>query len=175
MRLIAIDVETAAQGHICEIGCAEIADRQIVKVCGWLVKPSCFPNFDPEHQTIHNIIAADLENAPTFKELWDAELHKIIRPDALLIAHHAWYDVEAITTEMKRNEIKMFPVRYFCTLQQARKHLKGLDGYSLKNVCRFMKIQQDNPHRAESDAVSAARIFIKLPKTHAGGIKIKQR
>ena len=173
MEFLAIDVETAASGHICEIGCARVANRQITDICSWLVKPSCYPNFSPAHQAIHGIHAADLKNASTFKELWESDLERLITPKTVLIAHNATFDVEQIATEMKRNGIKPLPIRYFCTMQQSRKWLKGLEGYGLKSVCKFLKIDLHNHHRAKDDAVATAKIYIKLPRNNVG-IKVRK-
>ena len=171
IEYLAIDVETAADGHICEIGMARIVDGRITITCSQFVKPACYPDFDVKHQAVHGIQAHDLSGAPTFKELWETDMHLLIKPNVLLIAHNAIFDVRQITTEMKRNGIKLFPIRYFCTMQQSKKWLKGLDSYGLKNVCKFMRIGLQNHHRAEADATASARIFLKLPKNHKDAIK----
>jgi DNA polymerase-3 subunit epsilon len=173
MEFLAIDVETADWGHICEIGCVTIAGKELINPRSWLVRPCCYPALNPEHMEINKIRATELEGAPTFKELWDAELYRIIRPDAVLIAHNATFDVSQIQTEIKRNGIRPQPIRYFCTLNQARVHLKGMESYSLDSVCRFLKIDLHNHHRALADAIAAAKIFMKLPKRIAG-IKVKK-
>jgi len=111
MKIIAIDVETADTGHICEIGVAEIDSGKITGSKSWLVKPLCYPRMNPEHQAIHGITNAQLEHAPTFKELWSELKYHI--EGKLLVAHNAKFDIECLASEITRNGIKTYPIRYF--------------------------------------------------------------
>ena len=173
MELLAIDIETANWGHIAEFGCVSIANGKLVNPYSWYIKPACYPSFDAEHQSVNKIDISLLADAPTFDELWKNELKHVIRPDVLLIGHNVLFDVNCLCTEMDRYKIKRHVMRYFCTLEQSRKWLKGLDSYTLSNVCRFLNIEMKQAHRACFDAEASARIFCKLPKTHKGCIKYK--
>ena len=161
MKIVSIDVETADWGYPCEIGIAEIIDGKIVSSKSWLVKPSCFPKMNAEHQAIHGITNEQLEHAPTFKEIW-SELKPYIE-GVLLVAHNVKFDIDCIVSEMQRHRIKTKPLHGYCTCLQAREHL-NIPSHKLDAVCKHLGIEIGNHHRAEHDAIAAAKIHLALPK-----------
>jgi len=166
MKVVAIDVETADWNYPCEIGVAEIIEGNVVDSKSWLIKPSCYPRMNPDHYAIHGISNHQLENAPSFKDVW-IDLRTYIE-GSLLIAHNAQFDIDCISSEMKRWMIKCKPLRYCCTCHQARKHL-NLPNYKLETVCKHLGIDIKGHHRAKHDAISAGQVYFALPKT---GVKI---
>jgi DNA polymerase-3 subunit epsilon len=161
MRLIGCDIETSDWGYPCEIAFAEIMPDNAVLSKSWLVKPSNHPHMSERHQQIHGITVEELENAPTLEKLWP-EIKGYFQ-GSLIIAHNAAFDIQTIIAELKRYKIKPPALKYFCTCNQARRNLK-LSNYRLDTVCYRLGIEMKGHHRAEADAVSAAKIYMALSK-----------
>ena len=57
---------------------------------------------------------------------------------------------------------RSFRFKRLCTSRYARNRINGLRSSSLKNLARYFDVVNDNPHRALSDALTAAYILIRL-------------
>ena len=66
MKYIAIDTETAAEGHICEIAWLEVIKNKLENRDNQFIKPSIYPGFDMLHQNVHKITAIGFVRSTKF-------------------------------------------------------------------------------------------------------------
>jgi DNA polymerase-3 subunit alpha (Gram-positive type) len=83
--------------------------------------------------------------------------------DAVLVAHNANFDVRFLNHEIAR----VFPGRRMansnlCTVVLSRRIFPGLMNYRLQTVADHFSITINNRHRAASDALATAEIFIHM-------------
>ena len=92
MDFIAIDFETATsdRNSPCEIGLTFVENWEIKETRSWLIKPKCYPYFNPVNISIHGIRPEHVVNEPEFDEIWH-EIKPFLE-QKLLIAHNASYD-----------------------------------------------------------------------------------
>lgn len=82
---------------------------------------------------------------------------------APLVAHNASFDVSFIT--QKENDAGVFIEHtYVDTLGLSRILIPEISKFKLDNVCKALKINLENHHRAVDDAYATAEIFVKLCK-----------
>ncbi|MBC7912069.1 MAG: DNA polymerase III subunit epsilon, partial [Pyrinomonadaceae bacterium] len=111
-----------------------------------------------------------VKDAPRFEEV--APLWLDFAGDAVLVAHNAQFDVRFLNHEIAR----VFPGRRMansnlCTVILSRRIFPGLLNYRLQTVAEHFSIQINNRHRAASDALATAEIFIHmLARMHEHGI-----
>src|SRR5690606_41288671 len=88
----AIDFETATheRNSACEMGISVVENGEIVKNQTWLIKPPSFPYFHPRNIDVHGITPEDVQDAPTFEEIWHGAENMMY--GSLLIADNASFD-----------------------------------------------------------------------------------
>ena len=72
MDFIAIDFETATGNGFspCEVGLTFVENWEIKETKSWLIKPKCYPYFNPINISIHGIQPKDVVNEPEFDKIW---------------------------------------------------------------------------------------------------------
>lgn len=72
MNFVAIDFETATsdRNSPCEIGLTFVENWEIKETRSWLIKPKCYPYFNPVNISIHGIRPEHVVNEPEFDEIW---------------------------------------------------------------------------------------------------------
>ena len=121
---------------------------------------------------IHGIGAKQVENQPTFKEIWD-EIQPYISGQ-ILIGHNVMYDIKVLKTEVKRYGLLCLPFKSICTCKNAKKFIdkSNIENYKLNTVCDYFDIQLSNHHDARDDTNACRLIFTKLREM--GELDIKQ-
>jgi DNA polymerase III subunit epsilon len=115
------------------------------------------PGRDLGPQSIHQIRAADVLEAPTFAQVAD-QLVQLLR-GRVVVAHNASFDLRFLTAEL--DYANCWPGAAFhslCTMQLAREFLPGA-GRSLADCCAAYDIEIDGAHRASVDAFATARLL----------------
>jgi DNA polymerase III subunit epsilon len=115
------------------------------------------PGRDLGPQSIHQIRAADVLDAPTFDEIAD-QLVELLR-GRVVVAHNASFDLRFLMAEL--DHAHCWPGAAFqslCTMQLAREFLPGA-GRSLADCCAAYDIEIDDAHRASADAFATARLL----------------
>jgi DNA polymerase III epsilon subunit family exonuclease len=169
---VVVDVETTGAKtppcRITEIGAYRVSRGRIVAEFQTLVNPETqIPPFIVNLTGITNQMVKD---APRFEEV--APLWLDFAGDAVLVAHNAQFDVRFLNHEIAR----VFPGRRMansnlCTVILSRRIFPGLLNYRLQTVAEHFSIQINNRHRAASDALATAEIFIHmLARMHEHGI-----
>jgi DNA polymerase-3 subunit epsilon len=153
-----IDIETTggrAQHHrITEVGIVKMVGGVVVAEWQSLVNPQRrIPQNITSLTGIDNALVAD---APLFSEIAD-DIDEFTQ-GCVFVAHNVNFDYGFIKEEFNRLE-RQYRRPKLCTVQQMRKHYKGLPSYSLANLTRHFNIDMQRHHRAMSDAIAAAELL----------------
>jgi len=163
LEFVVVDIEaTGAKmppNRIMELGAYRIRGRKIVDSFLTLVNPEIsIPRFVIALTGITNEM---VKQAPLFAEVAPQWLEFV--QDAVLIAHNAPFDTSFLNHEIAR----VYPGNrminpYLCTVLLSRRTVPGLTNYRLDTVADHFSIPIFARHRAGSDALATAEVFIKL-------------
>jgi DNA polymerase III subunit epsilon len=153
---VALDLETADNGRdsACSVGLVRVEDYRIVKRVHYLIRP---PRSTFLFTHIHGICWQDVEDQPSFAELWDS-IELILRDVDFLAAHNASFDRGVLNACCETFGITRPILPFICTVQLARSTW-NIRPTKLPNVCEYLGIELEH-HQALSDAEACARIVI---------------
>jgi DNA polymerase-3 subunit alpha (Gram-positive type) len=160
---VVVDVEaTGAKlppNRIIELGAYRISGRKIVDSFLTLVNPEIsIPRFVMTLTGINNEM---VKAAPVFADVAPRWLEFV--EDAVLIAHNAPFDTTFLNHEISR----VYPGHrminaHLCTVTLSRHAVPGLSNYRLDTIADHFSIPIAERHRAGSDALATAEIFLHL-------------
>jgi DNA polymerase III epsilon subunit family exonuclease len=163
LDFVVVDIEaTGAKlppNRIIELGAYKIRGRQIVDKFLTLVNPEiAIPRFV---MTLTGISNEMVKPAPLFADVAPRWLEFV--QDAVLIAHNAPFDTNFLNHEIAR----VYPGQrmintHLCTVTLSRRTVPGLSNYRLETVADHFSIPILARHRAGSDALATAEIFLHL-------------
>jgi DNA polymerase III epsilon subunit family exonuclease len=163
LDFVVVDVEaTGAKtppNRIIELGAYRISGGRIVDKFLTLVNPEIpIPRFVIALTGISNDM---VKQAPVFAEVAPRWLEFV--EDAVLIAHNAPFDTSFLNHEISR----VYPGHrmintHLCTVKLARHTVPGLLNYRLDTVADHFSIPIFHRHRAGSDALATAEVFLHL-------------
>jgi DNA polymerase III epsilon subunit family exonuclease len=163
LDFVVVDVEaTGAKtppNRIIELGAYRIRRGQIVDEFVTLVNPELpIPRFVV---TLTGITNDMVKTAPLFAEVAPQWLEFI--NDAVLVAHNAPFDTSFLNHEISR----VYPGHrmvnsHICTVTLSRRTLPGLMNYRLDTIAEHFSVPILNRHRAGSDALATAKVFLRL-------------
>jgi DNA polymerase III epsilon subunit family exonuclease len=163
LDFVVVDVEaTGAKlppNRIIELGAYRIHGRQIVDKFVTLVNPEIsIPRFVMTLTGINNEM---VKEAPVFANVAPRWLEFV--EDAVLIAHNAPFDTNFLNHEISR----VYPGHrmintHLCTVTLSRHVFPGLTNYRLDTIADHFSIPLLERHRAGSDALATAEIFLHL-------------
>lgn len=163
LDFVVVDVEaTGAKlppNRIIELGAYRIHGRQIVDKFVTLVNPEIsIPRFVMALTGIDNEM---VKEAPLFADVAPRWLEFV--EDAVLIAHNAPFDTNFLNHEISR----VYPGHrmintHLCTVTLSRHSFPGLTNYRLETIADHFSIPILERHRAGSDALATAEIFLHL-------------
>lgn len=164
-RYVVIDLETTGHASrtddkIIEIGIVVIEGLEIVQKYSTFVNP--MREIPPFIQSLTNISNIDVEDAPLFEEV-AVEVKELFQ-DSYLIAHNVIFDLGFLNDELNTVGLSPLTCPTIDTVELARILLPQAPSYKLSEVSEFIHIEHDQPHRAISDALVTAELFIKLMK-----------
>lgn len=173
LDFVVVDVEaTGAKlppNRIIELGAYRIRGRKIVDKFLTLVNPELpIPRFVMALTGITNEM---VKTAPLFSEVAPRWLEFV--EDAVLIAHNAPFDTNFLNHEIAR----VYPHHrminpHLCTVTLSRHLVPGLVNYRLDTIADHFSIPITERHRAGSDALATAEIFLHiLDRLEQHGIK----
>jgi DNA polymerase-3 subunit alpha (Gram-positive type) len=173
LDFVVVDVEaTGAKtppNRLIELGAYRIRHGRIVDEFVTLVNPELpIPRFVASLTRITNDMVKD---APVFAEVAPRWLEFV--SDAVLVAHNAPFDTAFLNHEISR----VYPGHrmvnsHICTVKLCRRTLPGLANYRLDTIANHFSINIFNRHRAGSDALATAEIFIRLlSKLNGHGVR----
>lgn len=153
-----VDIETTG-GYASAHGITEIAvyvhdGEKVTRHFESLINPrQPIPGYI---QALTGINDAMVASAPVFEEVAQ-ELHEILKEN-IFIAHNVNFDYSFVKHHLKSAGYDLASKK-LCTVRLGRKVFPGLPSYSLGNLCRELKIEIDNRHRAGGDAKATVRLF----------------
>ncbi len=152
-----VDIETNGSSpikhQIIELGAIKYKNQKIVDRFSSLVYAEHIPDIIVN---LTGIQEKDLKNAPSLKKV----LHdfKLFLADSVFVAHNVKFDYNFISQSLKIVGIEELLNRRLCTVDLARKTIQA-DKHGLKFLKAHLNIEDDNHHRAYSDALSALKIL----------------
>ena len=152
----AIDFETADHGRdsACSVGLVRVESGRIVRSEHHLIRP---PRRTFIFTEIHGIRWADVQDAPTFKQLWP-KINSFFKGAGFLAAHNASFDKGVLNACCAQAGLDLPEQPFQCTVKLARNVLK-ISPANLSHVCHHLSIPL-NHHNALSDAEACAKIMI---------------
>ena len=163
LEFVVVDVEaTGAKtppNRLIELGAYKIRGRKIVDKFLSLVNPEIpIPRFVAALTGISNEM---VRRAPVFAEVAPRWLDFI--SDSVLIAHNAPFDTSFLNHEISR----VYPGHrmvnpHLCTVKLSRRVLPNLHNHRLDTIASHFSIPIASRHRAGSDALATAEIFLVL-------------
>lgn len=161
-RFAVIDVETTNgardQQRIIEIGLVRVEDARVTREWSSLVNPQRPIPYWVRQLT--GITDSQVRSAPLLEELLPALADEI--EEAILVAHHARFDVACLNTELGRLWGLRLSNPYLCTVELSRRFLPGSENYRLETLSRWLRLTHSQPHRAGSDARATAELLLHL-------------
>lgn len=163
LDFVVVDIEaTGAKmppNRIIELGAYRIRGGRIVDEFVTLVNPEIsIPRFVVALTGIANDM---VKPAPLFAEVAPRWLEFV--DDAVLIAHNAPFDTNFLNHEIARvypGHRMMNP--HLCTVTLSRRAVPGLANYRLETVADHFSIPIFDRHRAGSDALATAEVFLRI-------------
>jgi DNA polymerase III epsilon subunit family exonuclease len=163
LDFVVVDIEaTGAKmppNRIIELGAYRIRGGRIVDKFTTLVNPEIpIPRFVVALTGITNDM---VRKAPLFAEVTPRWLEFV--EDAVLIAHNAPFDTNFLNHEISR----VYPGQrmlnpHLCTVTLSRRAVPGLTNYRLETVADHFSIPILDRHRACSDALATAEVFLRI-------------
>lgn len=165
MQFVSIDFETANEKRFspCAIGVVVANDDGIKSEYYRLINPKC--SFSPFNTHIHGITEADVQDAPTYAELWPT-LQGILEGE-LVIAHNASFDMSVLRHTLDRFELTYPDLDYLCTVNISKQVWPELMNHKLNTLASYHGISFEHHHALE-DARVAAKIF--QTAIHSSGV-----
>lgn len=162
LNYVTVDIESANEWHtsICAIAivCYENG-LETESYSTYVYQPE--NHFSDFCTGIHGITYKDVEDAPHFDEITDKI--SALFSDKIVFAHNAAYDIPHILTEYARSESLYPTFNYACSLNIARRAIKGMPNYRLDTLCENFSIDLDH-HNALSDARACGELVIQISK-----------
>lgn len=163
LDFVVVDVEaTGAKtppNRLIELGAYRIRGRRIVDKFLSLVNPEIpIPRFVASLTSISNEM---VKNAPVFANVAPQWLDFV--SDSVLVAHNAPFDTSFLNHEISR----VYPGHrminpHLCTVRLARRAFPDLSNHRLDTIAHHFSIPIASRHRAGSDALATAEIFLLL-------------
>lgn len=153
-----VDIETTG-GHASANGITEISvfvhnGERVLKHFETLVNPQQpIPRYITALTGIDDEMVAD---APLFDEIADTLVE--ILEEAVFVAHNVNFDYSFVKHQLKQSGYEL-TAKKLCTVRLGKKVFPGLPSYSLGNLCRSLKINIENRHRAGGDAKATVKLF----------------
>ena len=161
-----VDIETNAgnvkKGQIIEIGALKFKNGQIIEKYESLVNTFEIPQ---KVQELTGITPQMTHEAPDIRTV--LEEFKIFLEDDIFVAHDINFDYKFISDSLKQYDLGQLCNRRLCTIGLSRK-LIDIERYGLKYLKEYLEIEDQEHHRAYSDAYCTTIVLQeclkKLPK-----------
>jgi DNA polymerase-3 subunit epsilon len=153
-----VDIETtggyASANAITEIAIAIHDGNQTVEYFETLVNPQMpIPRYV---QALTGITNAMISQAPLFREI-ASKVYDLLH-DKVFVAHNVNFDYSFVKYQLAHVGYEI-DCKKLCTVRLGRKVLPGFASYSLGNLCRSLKIDIEQRHRAGGDTKATVKLF----------------
>lgn len=160
MKYVALDFETTGNqpgDEIIQVGLAVIEDYAITARYASFVKPKQaeLSDFIKQLTGIDETLLAD---APSLEDVITEMLPYL--KDAILIAHHASFDLSFLQRALEICGYAPYDGPVLDTIEFLRIVFPELSSLQLSMVSQTFELEHDQPHRADSDAIATAQIWL---------------
>lgn len=159
-----LDVETTGldprQEKIIEFAGYRVEKGEIVDSFSTFLNPQ--RRLDPYITMFTGIRDEDLAGAPLFENI-ASKLMEFLS-ESVIVGHNIQFDVKFLEAEFLNAGYEKFNPVTFCTLRAARRLFPQLKSKKLESVRDHLHIPPGVTHRAYSDAIATAGIFIEVKK-----------
>lgn len=158
----AIDFETANQhrSSVCSVGVVIVRHGKIQDKFYSLIYPR--PDFFTYWTTqVHGLTLKDVEEAPTFPDVWKQIAPKI--EGLPLVAHNSQFDEGCLRAAFERYNMDYPNYEFHCTCRASRRIFgKGLPNHQLHTVAAQCGYDLTHHHHALADAEACAAIALQI-------------
>ncbi len=162
-KYVVIDLETTGNNpkngdRIIQIAAIVIEHGKIVDQYSSYINPGrSIPLFIQE---LTGISEADVEKAPTFKEL--APYIIGVLDEAVFVAHNVLFDLTFLQAELERVGYERFLGDTVDTVELAKIVNPEMSSFKLEELGKAYGFLHDRPHQADSDAYVTALLFLEF-------------
>ena len=153
---VAIDIETTGLDpefdSIIELGAVRMVDGNETSRFSSLVNPEC--EIDSFITSLTGITNEMLSSAPVLPDILPAFLDFV--GSSIVVGHNVHFDVNFIYDACEACELPRFANDSINTIRISRRLYPTLPNHKLSTVSNFLNIQNENEHRAASDALVTA-------------------
>ena len=159
MNFFSLAVETANADYssICQIGVVEFNNGIIVDKWTSLINPEAY--FDSFNSTIHGIYESDIEDSPTFDQIYSFLKKKL---DGNIVVHHMPFDKIALNRVCSEYNLDFINPKWLDSAKVTRRVWTefAYKGYGLANISKYLNIEFKH-HDALEDAIAAGLVVCK--------------
>ncbi len=173
---VAVDLETTGlnpwQNEIIEIGAARFSINGITESYQKLVRPK--KKQDPKSRKVHNITNEEIDQKG--HELKEALLGLLafIGEDRLVF-HNASFDLSFLITGLKETKLPIPTNYYYDSLYLSKHFFKEREKHSLSHLRTLLNLDSEDEHRALSDAIATAKVFIHILRERGSEVTSRKR
>lgn len=158
MKFAAIDFETANEkrNSACSIGVVRFDEKQIYDEYYSLINP--MSDFRSMNIRIHGIREEDVQDAPTFEDLWPTLNEKL--KGHVIVAHNASFDMSVLRQSLLKYDLGHPDFASLCTVKISQRVWPHLENHRLHTVANYHDIPLIHHHALE-DAKASAFILMR--------------
>ncbi|WP_077603392.1 3'-5' exonuclease [Oceanobacillus sojae] len=166
MKFAAIDFETANEkrNSACSIGVVRFDENEIFDEYYSLINP--LSDFRSMNIRIHGIQEEDVQDAPSFKELWPT-LQEMLEGH-IIVAHNASFDMSVLRQSLLKYDLVHPDYTSLCTVKISQRVWPYLENHRLHTVAAYHDIPLIHHHALE-DAKASASILMKALEAQQDG------
>ena len=161
-NFVSFDLETTGtlshMDHIVEIGAVRFKEGRVDDSFQRLI--SIDIPMPEQASKVNGITDNMLKGQPPIQEVLP-EFADFCGSD-LMVAHNAPFDFQFLLRAIEEHQTIAPRGMVLDTCQLARKTFPGLANYKLATLCDYLKIDSNNFHRAESDALFCGYLFLHI-------------
>lgn len=163
-RYVVVDLETTGNAwkdgkdKITQIAAVVVEDGEILEIFSSFVNPE--RDIPPFITELTGIDEALVKQAPLFKDI--APMVAELLQGSYFVAHNVHFDWSFLQEELRQAGFQNITCPKIDTVELAHILLPTADSYKLRDLARMYGFTHDQPHRADSDALATAEIFLQL-------------
>ncbi|KEK22722.1 ATP-dependent DNA helicase DinG [Bacillus gaemokensis] len=163
-RYVVVDLETTGNSwkdgkdKITQIAAVVVEDGEILEIFSSFVNPKReIPPFITELTGIDENL---VKQAPLFRDV--APMIVELLHGAYFVAHNIHFDWNFLKEELKQAGYTEIHCPKIDTVELAQILLPTADSYKLRDLAKKHELEHDQPHRADSDALATAELFLQF-------------
>jgi len=157
--IVVFDIETTGLDpkidSIIDLGAAKIQNGLIVETFQTLIDP--LRPIPPNSIEIHHITDQMVQGQPTIEPVL-LDFLKFVQ-GCTIVAHNIDFDYSFISLNGQKYDI-YFDNPRLDTVAMARKKYPKLHNHRLETLCKYLEIPNNTAHRALSDAIATAKLYL---------------